>query len=501
MENYHEAVYTYNKKVEHENLSIRKFNHKVDKELAKEPLQRQEFIILTKFNEMIAHLNTWERNERIEEYNRCNRPVAKKDKIQTLKDPTQLIFSALLYDYNGQLRKQNERLNKLNIYIPGKLSYVEVHTGQLTNKKLNKESKASRINICQRTFRRHRKRLEEAGILIDYVFEGSARPVKMRINPKILSVTEGFSSAKKAPENKDGRTVLPDNKVSIRPDLNNIKIKANVKKHSEIRSSAAGLTSHKFSFYRNTQAQGVEKNEAGAAKSLTLSDFLQQKIEDPTDFIEKLAAHEFDQYTPLRAEILEKEVFAGTLDRDQFKELVLQDFFKTASKLYKGKTPFPGSWAKAYHTWNREKFITHTGNSSNKQVVFNRLPELRYRILGVKRYLKNHPDYNLLFPGEYFDTTRTSAKEGGFEYTEKMWKKHLHYLELKKTEKQKTVATAKKRKQRLTDRQKVDNHVKSYLKGRIVLDELFTKVDQIGNKALAQQLPEIIKKSKPKIST
>ena len=449
---------------------------------------------------MIATLNTWERNERIEEFNRCNRPISKKDKIQTLKDPSQLIFTALLYDYNGQLIKQNNRLNKYNIHISGELPHIELHTGQLTNKKLSKESKASRTNICQRTFRRHRKRLEEAGILLDYIFEGSARPVKMRINPEILSITEGFSAAKPVTENQlvkeGGRTVLPHNKVSIRTLLNNSKIKANVNKHSDIRSSAQkGLTSHSFVFYKNTREQGEEKNEAPAEKSLTLSELLRQKIEEPGDFIENLAAHHYDKHEPLDSRILEKEAYSGTLDRDEYKELVLQDWFKTTAKLWKGKSPYPGSWAKAYNTWNREKFKAHNGNSSNKHIIFERMPELRHRLKSVGRYLRKNPDFQLLFPGDYFDTTRTTAKEGGFEYTAKSWKKRLVYLKTKKEEKTITVSTAKKRKKRLSDRQKVDNHVKSYLKGKIILKELFTKVDQIGNPELSRNLPEIVKKA------
>src|SRR5690606_126418 len=150
-----------------------------------------------------------------------------------------------------------------------------------------------------------------------------------------------------------------------------------------------GLTSHSSFFYKTTRNQDQEnKNTSGGgAKKLTLSDFLRDKIEDPADFVENLAAHHYDKYTPLRTDILEKEVFSGALDRDEFKELVLQDFFKTSAKLWSKKTPFPGSWAKAYTTWKEKKFITYTGQSSNKHVILERIPELRYRLANVTRYL------------------------------------------------------------------------------------------------------------------
>ncbi|QED37992.1 hypothetical protein FK178_09750 [Antarcticibacterium arcticum] len=495
MENYRKVVDAYNIKVKEENILITTYNKRIKKAIDTQPLTRQEQKILIKFNNMIAPLNTWERNERVDSFNGCNRPMAQKDKIHTIKYHTEQIFSAILWHYNKQLYKRKAIRHQLEVYIPGKLPYIELHTGWITTAKVND---VVRLNVCQKTFRRQRKRLEEAGILQDYIFEGSSRPVKMRINPEILSITDNFAGKNPATENQHTtptqRTVLPHNKVSNRTVLNNLKIKANVDKHSDIRSSAPGLTSSTFSFYKTTRKQVEEKVDAGP-KNLTLSDFLGEKIDDPADFVENLAAHRYDKYTPLRIEILEKEAFAGALDRDQYKELVLQDFFKTAAKLWKGKSPYPGSWTKAYNTWKNEKFITHSGDSSNKYVVLQRVAELRYRVTGVSRFLKNHPDFNLLYPGDYFDVTRTTAKEGGFEYTEKMWKKHIAYLETKKEEKQKTVATASKRKKRLTDRQKVDNHVKAYLKGKFYLEELLTKVEQLGNKELYRNLPEIIKKA------
>lgn len=497
MENYRKYVETYNIKVLKEQVAIETYNDNIAKGLQEKPLQPQEQMVLIKFYKMITPLDIWERNERVEEFNRCNRPIAEKEKIQTVKYHTEQVFESILWHYNMQLYKRQSFRKELAIYIPGKLPHIELHSGWITSAKAKD---IVRLPVCNKTFRRQRKRLEEAGILQDYIFEGSARPVKMRINPEILSITDNYTGQKPVSENQQvtpsGGTELPDNKVSIRTLLNNSKIKANVNKHSDIRSSAKkGLTSHSFVFYKNTREQGEEKNEARAVKSLTLSDFLRQKIEDPADFIEKLAAHHYDKYNPLDPKILEKEAYAGTLDRDEYKDLVLQDWFKTTAKLWKGKTPYSGSWAKAYNTWTREKFRTHNGNSSNKHIIFERLPELHHRLKTVGRYLKKNPEFQLLFPGDYFDTTRTTAKEGGFEYTVKSWKKHQAYLESKKEDKTKTVATAKKRKKRLSDRQKVDYHVKSYLKGKIILQELCTKVEQIGNPELSKNLAEIVRKA------
>ena len=76
--------------------------------------------------------------------------------------------------------------------------------------------------------------------------------------------------------------------------------------------------------------------------------------------------------------------------------------------------------------------------------------------------------------------------------------KHLDYLEKKDSEKKQQKSEAKRRKRRLTDRQKVDKHVKGYLNGKFDLQELFTKVEQIGNKSITQDLPEILRKANEK---
>jgi len=510
-ENYLKAKEAYNKKVKLENLDIKKYNNEVEKSRCKKPLQPKEIKSLNTFYEMISPLNTWERNERVEEYNRCNGSlVAMKEKIQTLKYQTQLVFEAIVWHYSQQLYKRKEIRKEIQIDIPGSLPSVELHSGWMTSEEIQKER---RLDICKRTLRRQRKRLEEAGILQDYEFYGSSRPVKVRINPEILAVTDNHSSKNRAAENQlitsGERTKCPHNNVSNRTSLNNIEIKANVSKHSEIRSSAQGLTSLNFSSIGNTRKQVVEKNDAtpekntvaqknitaGAEKN-TLSGFLRLKLEEKSDFAAKLAAHEYDSYQPLRKEVLEKEAHSGSMDREEFKELILQDFFKQAAKLYKNKTPFLASWLKAYNEWIQKKFINPSGYALKKIHLVEKIDELRYGLAAVGRFLKKHPDYNLLFPGEYFDLTRTTAKEGGFKYyAGEAWRKHQAYL---KTKTDDSKVKAVKRKRKITDLQKAQRHVKSYLSDKINFDELCTKVQQIGNKDVYKDLPEIIRKANVK---
>jgi hypothetical protein len=497
MDNYRTAVHHYNKKVEKANAETLIYNIEIELAREKNPLTREQLSILISFNKMIAKLNIWERNERTVEFNRCQGPKSPQEKIQTIKYQTEQVFASILWHYNMQLNLRENRYRGID--IPSFLPHISLHTGWITNAKVNE---VVRLDICQKTFRNHRRRLSEANILQDYIFEGSARPVKMKINPDILSITDKFFKGKDSTVNQhfipDGRKELPHNNVSIGTLVNNIKIKANVEniQKEKIRSSGEkALTTHDISFYKNTRKQLQKKNNTRGKKTISQSDILLKKIEDPSDFVQNLASHHYDKYVPIRIEVLEKEVSYGTLDRDEFKELVLQDHFKIAAKLWKGKTPYAGSWANAYHTWKREKFVTHSGESSNKHITLARIEQLRYRVAGVGRYLKKHPDFQLLFPGDYFDVTRTTAKEGGFEYTSKMWKKHEGDLKRGKCKKKTRIAKAKMRKLRMTDIQKVHKHVSAYIRDKFSLDELITKVEQLGNRALTQKLPEIINKA------
>ena len=506
MDNYTKAVDAYDKKVWAENVLIKRYNKRVDKSRCEKPLSVEQQLKITRFYNSIKPLNTWERNERIEEFNRCNGTIAKKEKIQSIKYHSENVFQSILWHYNQQLYKRQDVRKKLNVYVPGELPHVELHSGWITSAKIDGVKK---LRICQRTFRRQRKRLQEAGILVDYKFEGSSRPVKMRINPEILSITDNYCDGKRLAENQrvteGGRTPLPHNNVSNRTVLNKVQIKANVDKHSNERSSLP-LTTHEFSFYQSTRLQGVEKNNAaaektgGAARNLSLSDHLRNTIEDPVDFVQQLANHQYDNYLPIRPDILEREAYSGSLDREEFKELVLQDFFKTAAaRLYKTKTPFAGSWMKAYQEWSKKKFITPNGaKPANKHIIITKIPELRYRLKTAQRFLNHHPDFNLLFPGDYFDTTRKKAKEGGFEYTQKAWKKHLKYIESAEKTVKNNVLKAKKRDRKATDKQKVDKYIQDFLKGKFSFEELTTKVQQIGNKQLTANLPEIYRTANEK---
>lgn len=89
------------------------------------------------------------------------------------------------------------------------------------------------------------------------------------------------------------------------------------------------------------------KNEA------SLSDKLQNLILHPQDLAVNLANKEYNNYKPIDIRYLFKEAYSGTMLKEDFRQLVIQDFFKSISKIYKNSTPLLRSWKKPFRcTWN-----------------------------------------------------------------------------------------------------------------------------------------------------
>ena len=55
--------------------------------------------------------------------------------------------------------------------------------------------------------------------------------------------------------------------------------------------------------------------------------------------------------------------------KEDFRQLVIQDFFKSISKIYKNTTPFAGSWKKAISLYIEYKWIAFTGEAFNKASI------------------------------------------------------------------------------------------------------------------------------------
>lgn len=198
----------------------------------------------------------------------------------------------------------------------------------------------------------------------------------------------------------------------------------------------------------------------------------------PTDLCEQLAKGVFNSYKVIDIRILQAEANAGILTPEEFFEVVIQDLLKQSAKLYIGKNVYAGTWQNAYNQLKENYFRTFTGVVFQKYIIAEMLQEYRWRLGYAHRYCLSHPEFNLLFPSDYFDRTRKTRHEGGFEYTKKAWNKHLKDTEKTKNRKLATKRKAKLREGKIFSAKEVTDKIKQFLKARITIETFYNFVEK-----------------------
>jgi hypothetical protein len=396
--------------------------------------------------------------------------------------------------------KRNEKFIKAGITAKRPIQEFKINSflvTQLKRKEINS------IDICTKTVRNHRQRLEEAGVFTEYHFSGRNRPVEVHINPEILTVLDMKTSKLKNAENKivsvEYWNLLPDNNENTGTILNEYKKNENVENISQdLRSSGQALTPSYLFFSTGTHASNADNSNQGAgAKTAkvqnTLSEKLQNLIIHPQELAVNLANGEYYNYKPIDIRYLYKEAFSGTLTNDEFRELAIQDFFKSISKIYRFSTPFAGSWKKAITLYYQNKWIAFTGNSFNKSVLVDEIQQMRWRIEWARKwFIKNQ--FSPLFPYEYFDMTRKTSKEVGFEYTKTKWNEHLQAVAKYDALKKKQDCNAVRRKETINHAKKCETALNRFFKNKVTYTQLYDYVQKNLPSEYIEKLPDLILK-------
>ena len=500
MDNYRKYIASYNFKTQAENELIQAHNNSV-KEFCKTTVLNEVQIQYKRLFLIHNAKNNNPRgyNEAVNQFCNDYGLIVEKKKIQTVKYATEVVFQNLLHLYNSQLMKRNEKFIKGGIASKRPIEEFKINSFLVTQLKRNE---VSSIAICSKTVRNHRKRLEEAGVFVEYHFAGRNRPIEVHINPEILVILDVYTSKIKRSENKELRltywNVLPDNNESTRTFINESKKKENVENNSQgLRSSSEALTpSHLFFTRTHTSKEAIQTEGAGGEsqnKEKTLSDKLQELILHPQELAENLASGLYHNYKPIDIRYLYKEAFSGTLTNEEFRELVIQDFFKSVSKIYKTATPFAGSYKKAINLYYQNKWIAFTGNSFNKSVLVDEISQMRWRIEWARKWFAKN-EFSPLFPYDYFDMTRKTAKEVGFEYTNTKWNDHLSAIAKYDALKKKQQSNAIKRKETINHSKKCETALNRFFKNKLTYSQLFDYVEQNLPKQYIDKLPELILK-------
>jgi hypothetical protein len=496
MDNYRSYIHTYNFQTEAENELTETHNATVRAYLKENALTETQKAFSEVFIHKTKSLSPRAYNENADAFMKDYGLILEKKKIQLVKYATELVFQNLLHLYNSQLMKRNEQYMKLGVTATRPIQEFKINSFLVTELKRNG---INSIDLCKKTVRNHRQRLEECGVFIEYAFKGQNRPVEVHINPKILTVldlkTSKLTSLENQRVNPTSKKVLPDNNESTRTSLKEFQRNENVKNISLDKEFPAVTPSYLF-FTGTPSSKEQNPAEGGAAKSVkvlqTLSEKLQNITIHPQELAVNLANKEYNNYTPIDIRILFKEAYHGTMLKEDFRELIIQDFFKTVSKIYKNSTPYAGSWKKAINFYMLNKFIAFTGDSFNKQSIVEDIQQLRWRIEWARKWFVKNQEVSPLFPSDYFDMTRKTSKEVGFEYTKAKWSEHLQGKAKYEALKKKQESNAVRRKETINHSKKYENEINRFFKNKITLPQLFDYVEKNLPKEFLEKLPEKI---------
>ncbi|WP_163398177.1 hypothetical protein [Flavobacterium fluviatile] len=485
MANYREYIATENEKIKTANLVIDQYNETVSKYIEKNELTdiQKEFSKLFKFHNSKKEVTVF--NKLVLEFNQQYGMIVKQKRLLTVKPLTEVVFRQMLFLYGKQLEKYTHEYIKLGISEPSTVKPFLINAFHLSQ--MTREGNFS-TDICTKSFRNHRDRLESFGVLTHYNLKGRLKGVEMHINPAILVVldlkTQKLTTAENQTFTSQKRKSLPYNDEVTGTFKSNIKNSENGQADFLVKGTpTAGFS---FVFYKNTPKQDEKSKLGGRAENVkvskTLSEKLEQSILNNQEFAENLANGQYNNYSRLDKRILYEEAMYGTLSREEFKTIAIQEFFKNAAKLYRGKTktPFIGSWKKAINAYEEKLFVVKNNGSEflfNKQLMVDKLDEMIWRINAAQKwFLKTK--INPLFPSDYFDFSRTEKQEIGFEYTQKSWKNHLKHLENKPKLAKSIAKKSQIRKSQINHSKKFDAKVNAFFKNRIELPEL---IDYVNN--------------------
>ena len=542
MDRYRVYIAKYNYQTNAENRDIGRHNTQMAIMRAAKPLTDIE----TKAVEMFCYRNSEaeprEWNALADDYNAQNGVMIHKIKIQTVKPVSEQIFATFLYMYGKQIQKRTEQYMRFSVHHIRPLQEFELNLRKVA---MLKRNGVQSLPMCEKTVRNHRQRLQEAGVLLGYHFRGSDKPVHVHFNPEILAIFDFKTQSLKFAENQslnlpNGKELVNEN-VCTRTVINDLEINENGKANFQNKEFAP-LTPKPSVFYKNTTGneqnstlppppEGVKISQtlpqlassrgrfaqtvsaesvvvsiiptrSGAVETAdavpekkTLSEILLSTIVDPQTLAENLQARMYDNYTPIRTRDLETEAYKGTLTNEQFRELRIQDFFKSAAKLHKNTTANVGSWKNALNDYYDKYGKSFTGNAFQKASNIQDIEELRWRVEWVRKYQAKHPEWKILYPSYYYDLTRKTAFSGGFEKTKDNWNAQKESLRRKEVRHQKQLAAAEKRKRREDKSRKCNTAIRSYLKGKLTLAQLCDFAQKLSPE-FSQKLPQLVEKQR-----
>lgn len=508
MDNYRRYADTYKARIKQENELINMHNSYVAIYLAEADITDADKTFIALFNKHYGSnrynqkLSDRAYNDKVEEFCSQYGHLIEKRRIQPLKYQTEIIFQNFLHLYSVQMNNRTDNYIKYGVTSPRPLQELEIRADKVTNLQRNG---IKSLSVCNKTIRNHRQRLEEAGVLTDYQFCGHVAGVQVKINPQILAFTDLFAPADAKAENQpvtqSKRKKLPYNSydLSTRTSINECKIKDDATQSSDYKECPADTGSFRYQTVstKTTECKEERNSQGGAPENVKVEKTVSEKLRDliihPQELAVNLAKGVYYNYVPVDIRHIYAEASRGTLTESEFRELIIQDFFKSFSKVYRNATPYAGSWKKAINEWMDNRWVTHANMPFDKMTISNYVEEYRWCIDNARKwFLKS--GVTPLFPSDYFDMTRKKASEVGFEYQRERYKRHLKGKVNKEVAKRKREKAAELRKIQGNDAKRLKTETNRFLKGKITLQQLENYVMNVLPPQYLQNLPNYLKK-------
>ncbi|MFC4219041.1 hypothetical protein [Flagellimonas marina] len=191
----------YNQRVDEANHFIGKYNNSVSAEIEKSEAPKAYWLASQNFLEANSAMDVWRYNNLARHENeKKGMKVYQLRKVQPLKNEHRLFFDLVLRKYATDLLKMLPVFRKKGKSEPVTIPKVDINSCHLQN--LTHVGGSRMTNQSRATLRRHKKRLEEAGVLQDRSSRGHKRGVNYFVNPEIMAISDDFSKKTMVSDNQ-----------------------------------------------------------------------------------------------------------------------------------------------------------------------------------------------------------------------------------------------------------------------------------------------------------
>lgn len=473
----------YNEKAMAANKQKTELDFAISEHLQNSPKKHLLLSIQSSFEKNYRHLNVWQYNEKAEKTNAMHgvKVIAFK-KAQLLRDNHENFFRLLLWEYSAQLKKYSDTRKATGSVYMRSVPQIEINTKHLENSK--GVNGLYLTHIVPETMLNRKNRLEEAGILQNSVFRGRKRGTLHHINPEILAVFDCLSEKITSTENQsfiiDETKKIRDTDISTRT-LSEHSIKGDVKKTSPEKGNGENASVNSLPLEDCTRTPSSRTKAVPQTESKPgpeISGQLRDQIMVIWAFVRNLTNFTYINKPPLCRKTLYWEAHNGSMGRSDFRELLIQEFFKLASRLYQGKTIFEGEWTKAYYQFSNFVMLTKKGEVFHKTKSLEVFMAMEFALTDPKfgaLKASGYSKFQFAPPTWYLDPT--NDLKGSFKFFYKsVLERHQKNLQKQGEITNNQRINKEKRLQDYENNRKLERKLRQHELGKISLEELIRYV-------------------------